>query len=767
MNSNTRLTDPFYGIGYTADAIEYGIDAFQRSILFLDILRKRGNTYIRHLKAGQPPVLIFDYEMVLDGRTLERSVNYAIVRILDRRCDADEQRTQTADRRGRRAQKPDPSPERRDAAGSRRSQAGDRRGGLRHRRDTPGDPYKRPIVVIDPRAGHGPGIGGSKQDSEIGVALDCGHPVYFILFYTDPVPGQTLADVQDAEVLFIETVATLHPKAGKPAIIGNCQAGWAAALIGADRPDVTGPLVFNGSPLSYWAGVEGANPMRYRGGLYGGVWLNSLTCDLGNGTFDGVHLVAGFESLNPANTYWRKHYHLYANVDSEEERFLNFEKWWGGFFMMTAEEIHFIVNNLFVGNKLEKGFLELEAGKPINLKNFKDPIIVFASSGDNITPPPQALNWIVKVYGSVEEIKRHGQVIIYIVHENIGHLGIFVSGKVAKKEHREIIGSVEMIEYLPPGLYEMVIEAQPSKPWLNDYTVRFEARAMADILSLDDGVADEAAFQPVAMISEVYDGLYRTVVSPWVKMATTEMSAELIKQLHPQRVQRYGMSDLNPFALPLKTLAPVVKNHRQPVSDDNPFVSIEKSVSASIAHLLDNYRDLRDLTQELVFNAIYASPWMAWLCSAGSQTENGQQTKAQKESAARQRSDEDRADTQRWQKAMDQGGFAEAVVRIMVTLASSDGLMRRDFFDACEEIVKSHSRLHKIRPSAFQRMVKEQSRILQVDEDRALKALAKMMPLSADRAEAVELANSLAVVGLGLGAEGKVLGAKIKEILDV
>ena len=33
-------------------------------------------------RAGKPPVLVFDYEMVLDGRRLERPVNYALVRIL-------------------------------------------------------------------------------------------------------------------------------------------------------------------------------------------------------------------------------------------------------------------------------------------------------------------------------------------------------------------------------------------------------------------------------------------------------------------------------------------------------------------------------------------------------------------------------------------------------------------------------------------------------------------------------------------------------------
>lgn len=761
MISNIRSTDSFYGIGYAADAIEYGIDAFQRSILFLDVLRKRGNIYMRHLEAGQPPVLVFDYEMVLDGRNLKRPVNYAIVRILDRRYSADDRRIQVAEKNDQRAQKNVITQERRDATGDRRSQIGERRGGLRHKLSEPVDPHKRPIVVIDPRAGHGPGIGGSKQDSEIGVALDCGHPVYFILFYTDPVAGQTLADVQQAEVLFIETVAKLHPRADKPAIIGNCQAGWAAALIGADRPDVTGPLVFNGSPMSYWAGVEGANPMRYRGGLYGGVWMNSLACDLGNGKFDGAHLVSGFESLNPANTYWTKQYHLYANVDNEETRYLNFEKWWGGFFMMTAEEIQFIVNNLFVGNKLEQGFLELEEGKPINLKNFKDPIVVFASSGDNITPPPQALNWIVKVYGSVEEIKRHGQVIVYIVHEKIGHLGIFVSGKVAKKEHREIIGSVEMIEYLPPGLYEMVIEAQASQPWLNDYKVSFEARRMKDILSLDDGMADEAAFAPVAKISAFNDDIYRTYVSPWVKAVSTDLSAALIKWLHPLRVQRYGMCDLNPLMLPIKGLAPLVKEHRQPVTEDNPFVTVEKSVSTMIANFLDSYRDLRDASQELIFNCIYGSPWMTWLLSADPSAENGQ------ELTTRQRSAENRADRQRWLKAIDQGGFEEAVVRIMVALASSNGQMSRDFFDACEEIVQSHSRLSKIKPSAFKSMVKAQSRILQVDKERAIKALVKLIPQTADRAEAVELANSLTFAGLGMGTESKSLAAKIKAILNV
>ena len=105
------------------------------------------------------------------------------------------------------------------------------------------DPTRRPFVVVDPRAGHGPGIGGFKADSEIGVAFKAGHPCYFVGFLPDPVPGQTIEDIARAEAVFLEKVIALHPEAdGKPCVIGNCQAGWAVMMLAAHasravRPD--------------------------------------------------------------------------------------------------------------------------------------------------------------------------------------------------------------------------------------------------------------------------------------------------------------------------------------------------------------------------------------------------------------------------------------------------------------------------------------------------------------------------------------------------
>ncbi|MBP6776453.1 MAG: DUF3141 domain-containing protein, partial [Piscinibacter sp.] len=252
---------------------EYLTDAVQRTVLFWDVLRQRSDQYYAQRAKDVPHVLNFEAELVLDARTFARPVNYLLVRI-----------------------KPPPG--------------------------VVIDPQKRPFVVVDPRAGHGPGIGGFKADSEIGVAMKAGHPCYFVGFTPEPMPGQTIEDITYAEVAFLEKVVALHPDAdGKPCVIGNCQGGWAVMMVAAIRPDLFGPIIVPGSPLSYWAGVEGENPMRYTGGLAGGSWMTALAGDLGNGKFDGGYLVENFERQNPANTYWSKHYNLWSKVDTEGPRY--------------------------------------------------------------------------------------------------------------------------------------------------------------------------------------------------------------------------------------------------------------------------------------------------------------------------------------------------------------------------------------------------------------------------------------------------------------
>mgnify|MGYP001260823812 CR=1 FL=1 len=569
MNDKNNSPDIITTFNTMKNAGEYLVDASQRWILLMDVLRKRGNNYLQTIKKGEPPVLDFDYKVILSGLTLDIPVNYDLARIIPRKTDIIDQNS-------------------------------------------------RPIVIIDPRAGNGPGIGGSKQDSEIGDALAQGHPVYFILFHPEPVPGQTLDDVEKAEIRFIEEVARLHPDSEKPAVIGNCQAGWAVALLGADRPDLTGLLVFNGTPLSFWSGVQGKNPMRYAGGLLGGIWLVSLLADMGNGKFDGAWLEENFEILNPGNTLWTKQYQLYSHVDTDKERYLTFEKWWDGYSDMTREEIHYIIENLFIGDKLEKGKLSLDRKKILNLKDIKKPIVLFASEGDHITPPQEALDWIIREYGSVKEIKRLKKVIVYMIHPQVGHLGIFVGSAAAQKEHKEIIGNLDIIKALSPGLYEMIIADKGKNEGITDYDVRFEERDIKDLLAMNEGkkemAKEDTDFSRVAAVSEINDRIYNTFFSPWVKMLFNETTSEIIKQIHPLRVNKYVFSDrINPLMLPFRFLAPLVQKHRKPAGAGNVFWEIQNRVSDNIVTILDGYQNIRDHFEEQLFFTIYESPLMKFL----------------------------------------------------------------------------------------------------------------------------------------------------------
>jgi pimeloyl-ACP methyl ester carboxylesterase len=720
MNEKKNSKNPMMAFDWMKDAYEYWLDSSQRWILFMDILRKRGNNYFETIKKGEPPVLVFDYKVILEGRTFDRPVNYDLASILPRKTDTI-------------------------------------------------DPEKRPIVVIDPRAGNGPGIGGSKRDSEIGDALTQGHPVYFILFHPEPVPGQTLEDVEKAEIRFIEEVARLHPKAEKPAVIGNCQAGWAVALLGADRPDLTGPLVLNGSPLSYWSGVQGKNPMRYAGGLLGGIWLSSFLSDLGDGKFDGAWLEENFESLNPGNTLWTKQYNLYSNVDTDEERYLTFEKWWDGYSEMTKEEMHSTVENLFIGDKLEKGRLSLDRTKILNLKDIKRPILLFASEGDNITPPQQALDWIIKAYGSVEEIKQQGKVIIYMIHPDAGHLGIFVGSKTAKKEHMEIMKSIDIIEAMPPGLYEMIIVDKGIKEGISDYDVRFVERDIKDLMALNEGKEamkeEDADFSRVAAVSETNDWLYNTFVSPWVKMFSTETSAEIMKQLHPLRVNKYIFSDkINPFMLTFKTLAPVVKRNRSPVSPDNPFLALEKNVSDNIVTILDTYQNMRDHFDETLFFAIYENPWMKLLYPEASQK------KKPRKEQEKEKMKEDvqiQEDKQHWYSAMEEGGYEEGIIRIIMALEDSDHAIDRDALYQDERLLESSERFKRLNKKDFIHIAQEQSRILQIDEDKAFKSLAKLITTPEDRKTALTVAKKIILSGTSMSNHQKAVLSKINKALQV
>lgn len=543
------------------DYLGYQRDLQERVILFLDALRQRADNMLEHERAGLPALLDFKHEMLLDARGFARPANYALLRIveIDGACW-----------------------------------------------DDCVDPAKHPVVIVDPRAGHGPGIGGFKRDSEVGMAMHEGHPVYFVVFFPEPAPGQTLEDVLGALRHFVEEVARRHD--GKqPVLYGNCQAGWALTLLAADCDGLTGPVVLNGSPLSYWAGESGTNPMRLAGGLLGGAWLAHLVADMGDGRFDGAWLAQNFQNLKPEKAIWEKYATLFHSIDRERERFLEFERWWNGFYFLSREEILAIVENLFIGNKLEQGTLKVSDGCTVDLRRVQNPLIVFASHGDNITPPHQALGWIPAVYRDTDDLKDCGQRIVYLTNPHVGHLGIFVSARVARLEHRAILESLMEIGELPPGLYEMKIDNPTGDPDCKkpQYSVRFEEREIGDL----QYAKPRAEFERVRHVSELNERLYRSFVSPWVTTMTTPWTAEALRWLHPMRTSRYAFSSrFNPWMLGIGAMAAGLASHRTALASSHPWLERERAALTQFGEFLGQLRELRDAAQERAFQGIFSRP---------------------------------------------------------------------------------------------------------------------------------------------------------------
>src|SRR5262249_40343886 len=115
--------------------LEYVTDACQRGALFLELLRRPGNEEKEITAQPMATVLRFDHELLMSGQSLPKPINFALSRIVPPQ-------------------------------------------GVEI------DPHKRPVVVVDPRAGQGPGIGGFKAQSEIGDALATGRTIVYCLNQT-------------------------------------------------------------------------------------------------------------------------------------------------------------------------------------------------------------------------------------------------------------------------------------------------------------------------------------------------------------------------------------------------------------------------------------------------------------------------------------------------------------------------------------------------------------------------------------------------------
>jgi hypothetical protein len=330
------------------------------------------------------------------------------------------------------------------------------------------------------------------------------------------------------------------------------------------------------------------------------------------------------------------------------------------------------------------------------------------------------------------------------VSQKVGHLAIFVSAKVGAKQDEEFIQLMDVIDCLPPGLYEMVISPRPADAPAGgfdtgDWMARFEARSLDDIRALGrNSPEDDRAFAAVARLSELNLSLYRTFVQPLVRAVASQRTADLASALDPLRLSYTIFSDKNPWMKAMQPLAAAAAAARRPVLDDNPFLLLQTRASEQITEALNAYRDARDPLEEKLFFGFYGSPMVQALLDVNEENIARPILDASLEKlAARQ------ARTEAYESTLATGGFDEALTRSVLYVIGADRVL--DQRCALALNVARQKFMH-LSLAKFKVMVRDQFFVLQLEAQRAIEALADIVQKSA-RTELLQQTRAIANAG--------------------
>ncbi len=240
-----------------------------------------------------------------------------------------------------------------------------------------------------------------------------------------------------------------------------------------------------------------------------------------------------------------------------------------------------------------------------------------------------------------------------------------------------------------------------------------------------------------------------------------EPFANLLRELHPLRLQRYAVSDRNLWCWSLPWLAATAKRYRQPVESDNPFAKLEKIASDTIEASLNIYRDVRDQSQEFWFKVLYDNPFIRQLFESyvAVVPDTGLTEADQKRLQ--------RYELQWAHRTAGKGGFTEAVVRMMIAVTSANHMLDKRQFQAAQNIFQTHPKLNIFTPSQYKVMIKEQARILQLDQRHAFKMLTRLLPDLNDRKEAMAFAEQIALADHQRSKEEAQILNRIRSILNL
>jgi len=339
-----------------------------------------------------------------------------------------------------------------------------------------------------------------------------------------------------------------------------------------------------------------------------------------------------------------------------------------------------------------------------------------------------------------------------------------VSGGVAKKEHQEFTSNIDLIDVLPPGLYEAVMtrktaESTHQEAIDGDWIVRFEPRTLDDVRAIvRPDPENERRFATVRRVSEINLGLYRSLLQPFVKAMMTEENVERLKKMKKTELPFEIFSDRNPLMAQVAQLAEQVREHRQPAAPDNPLVQWQAMVSDGIIAALDGYRDQRDAGLEKLFLAIYDSPVLQAM--VGTASADG--VPRPRPGMAPERVAHIKERIAELKAGIAKGGPREAGIRALLYAGMGGAGADERSFNTLREMRAEHEGMTL---EEFKQTVREQYFSLVLDPEGALAAIPKMLPTdSAKRKRILDAVRRTAAAAGATTGEGAARLAKLEKL---
>ncbi len=229
--------------------------------------------------------------------------------------------------------------------------------------------------------------------------------------------------------------------------------------------------------------------------------------------------------------------------------------------------------------------------------------------------------------------------------------------------------------------------------------------------------------------------------------------AELGRVFHPLRWQRWALSDLNPWLWGLPALASVVKAGRQAAPPDNPYRRIEKAGSETITAALDLYRDLRDAAMEALFFQIYGPPAVL-----------GVAPESVPEARPAERDPRKLPLVQDALAAIGTGGYPEAMALIGALIGKEARGIPLARLELVDHFLRSDDVLSRLPADAVRRVRAEQAVVAELEPERGLQSLPKLLADPADRRRALAVLDE-AVAAVELTPEQRAVLDRVRGVL--